>query len=264
MIRPIYVFSLACSLIACGSSGGETKPSDAPDMADQAPSGAAPITPGAVPEHCSGSPGVCCTAEGDAASSAPTCQSGTWACGAGLIRFLPSDDAKTSCDMPRRPTAQAAGCASAGGICVADAAQCTGPGVGGRLLGDGKQSGGCWYSAASGGRVPGMCCLPPAEQPEGMVCSDLGGICATVGDCVLANAYLTPAELECADGVPFECCVPEAQCGTVDVSCCAVGVTIFRVAMCRRGKLNCDEVPGTELHLMTRDTCQALVPSGSE
>jgi hypothetical protein len=132
--------------------------------------------------------------------------------------------------------AQAAACASAGGVCVSALDACSE----GTHAADADSS--CVFDDG-----PGYCCVPPAPSPTGDSCAATGGVCAPIGGCGQAKGWYTTASSECSDsfGFMFVCCAPTNACDGYGLTTCCTddGATAF-VPTCDRGARSC-EIDGT-------------------
>lgn len=132
--------------------------------------------------------------------------------------------------------ATAPGCKAAGGVCV-------GAGTCGGTVAT-EHNAECTFSDGAG-----ECCVAPAVADMGDSCGSLGGVCAPIAGCGDVNGWRTSTP-DC-QGAGFQCCVPQAVCGDVDVTCC--GDSFSTVASCIRGSFECI----VEGHvLMCSEACQ--------
>jgi len=109
-------------------------------------------------------------------------------------------------------------------VCVAKGSCAT---SGGKVTAD---PGGCHFDDG-----PAECCVPPPPNPDGKMCSDLGGICTPIGGCLSSGGQFT-AQDPCSEPEQA-CCVSAATCGTPTIKCCEGGTT-YRPA-CDGGKFVC-------------------------
>lgn len=126
-------------------------------------------------------------------------------------------------------------CATAGGVCVANAPACA------AVNGTASTSGaaGCHFDDGDG-----VCCVPPAPLPTGDACAARGGVCAPIAGCNFVRGSFGPSTGSGCTGVGVVCCLPHTICGDEDVVCCGATAS-FRPA-CDRGAWRCT-IDGTTL-----------------
>ena len=164
--------------------------------------------------------------------SDPTCRPSTAAPGAGTVEWTSCGSVTTAPSAP--------GCEAAAGVCIASGTCPT-------RVAD-EHSGECAFDDG-----PGECCIALEGAAAGNGCAELGGVCTAIAGCGMVGGWRATTP-DCTD-VGFECCVPQARCGSANVVCC--GDTWASVASCVRGEFTC-QIEGHALESL--DTCLDRLP----